>query len=103
MFFSTAIQFVVHELIPIDFLSSILVSDAELRRIKDAFKRSAGANCNFLNKNAFLQEVLCEGTPPNIAEWIFNACGGTIKGINFKDLISALVLITKGTQDEKIR
>lgn len=80
-----------------------LVSDAELRRIKDAFKRSAGTNSSFLSKNAFLQEVLCEGTPANIAEWLFHACGGTNKGINFKDLISALVLITRGTQDEKIR
>lgn len=56
-----------------------------------------------LNKNAFVQEVLCEGTPSNIADWLFQACGGTSKGINFKDLISALVLITRGTQDEKIR
>jgi ubiquitin carboxyl-terminal hydrolase 6/32 len=56
-----------------------------------------------LNKNAFVQEVLCEGTPHNIADWLFQACGGTSKGINFKDLISALVLITRGTQDEKIR
>ncbi|CRK98075.1 CLUMA_CG011444, isoform A [Clunio marinus] len=79
------------------------ISDVECRRIKEAFKRSAGANGSLLSKNAFVQEVLCEGTPSNIAEWLFQACGGTSKGINFKDLISALVLITRGTQDEKIR
>lgn len=79
------------------------VSEAECRRIREAFKRSAGANGSLLNKNAFVQEVLCEGTPSNIADWLFQACGGTSKGINFKDLISALVLITRGTQDEKIR
>lgn len=81
----------------------IVVSDAESRRIKEAFKRSAGTNGNLLNKNAFVQEVLCEGTPANIADWLFQACGGTSKGINFKDLVSALVLITRGSQDEKIR
>jgi len=81
----------------------ILVSDGELRRIREAFKRSAGTNGNLLSKNAFVQEVLCEGTPVNIGDWLFQACGGSSKGIGFKDLISALVLITKGSQDEKIR
>lgn len=80
-----------------------LVTEAELRRIREAFKRSSGANGSLLNKNAFVQEVLCEGTPANIADWLFQACGGTNKGISFKDLISALVLITRGSQDEKIR
>jgi ubiquitin carboxyl-terminal hydrolase 6/32 len=82
---------------------NLVVSDTECRRIKEAFKRSAGANGSLLNKNAFVQEVLCEGTPSNIADWLFLACGGTNKGINFKDLLAALVLITKGTQEEKIR
>lgn len=34
---------------------------------------------------------------------IYVACGGTTKGIQFKDLVTALVLLTKGTQEEKIR
>lgn len=79
------------------------MSDAELRRIREAFKRSASASGNLLNKNAFVNEVLCEGTPGTLADLLFASCGGTSKGINFKDLISALVLITRGTQDEKIR
>jgi ubiquitin carboxyl-terminal hydrolase 6/32 len=79
------------------------VSEVELRRIKEAFKRSTGANGSFLSKNAFIQEVLCEGTPSNIADWLFQACGGNNKGISFKDLLSALLLITRGTQEEKIK
>lgn len=74
-----------------------------MRRIKEAFKRSTGVNGSFLSKNAFIQEVLCEGTPGNIADWLFQACGGSNKGINFKELLSALVLITRGTQEEKIK
>jgi ubiquitin carboxyl-terminal hydrolase 6/32 len=84
-------------------LSLFPVSDGELRRIKEAFRKCTGTNINFLSKSAFVQEVLCEGTPSNLADIIFTSCGGTSKGINFKDLISALVLITRGTQDEKIR
>lgn len=62
-----------------------------------------GSNVNLLNKNAFIDEVLCDNTPEKLTDWIFYACGGTSKGINFKDLLSALVLLTKGNQDEKIR
>jgi ubiquitin carboxyl-terminal hydrolase 6/32 len=79
------------------------VSDGELRRIKEAFRKCTGTNINFLSKSAFVQEVLCEGTPANLADVIFGSCGGSTKGISFKDLISALVLITRGAQDEKIR
>lgn len=50
-----------------------------------------------------MDEVLCDNTPEKLADWIYYACGGTSKGINFKDLLSALVLLTKGNQDEKIR
>ncbi|KAL7032777.1 hypothetical protein ACKWTF_007398 [Chironomus riparius] len=80
------------------------ISEFEIRRIKEAFRKAAtGSNGNFLSKNAFIDEVLCYHTPEKLADWIYYACGGTSKGINFKDLISALVLLTKGNQDEKIR
>lgn len=56
-----------------------------------------------MSKNAFVQDVLCEGVPSLVADWLYQACGGTSKGIGLKELICALVLLTKGTQDEKIR
>lgn len=79
------------------------MTDVELKRIKEAFKRSAGSNNTLLSKNAFVQDVLCEGVPAIVADWLYNACGGTQKGIGFKELFCGLVLLTKGTQDEKIR
>nr|XP_029727906.1 ubiquitin carboxyl-terminal hydrolase 32 isoform X3 [Aedes albopictus] len=79
------------------------VTDPELRRIKDAFKRSAGTTGTVLSKSAFVQDVLGDGVPPMVADWLYSACGGTPKGITFKELLCGLVLLTKGTQDEKIR
>uniref|UniRef100_W4VR89 ubiquitinyl hydrolase 1 n=1 Tax=Corethrella appendiculata TaxID=1370023 RepID=W4VR89_9DIPT len=79
------------------------VTDSELRRIREAFKRSAGASGTTLSKNVFVQDVLGEGVPNIVADWLFNACGGTPKGIAFKELLCGLVLLTKGTQDEKIK
>jgi len=34
---------------------------------------------------------------------MYYACGGCTKGILFKDLVSSLVVLTKGTVEEKIR
>lgn len=82
---------------------NFVVTDTEYRRLKEAFKRSAGVNGTLLSKNAFVQDVLCEGVPALVADWLYQACGGTSKGIGLKELICALVLLTKGTQDEKIR
>ncbi|XP_058129653.1 ubiquitin carboxyl-terminal hydrolase 32 [Anopheles coustani] len=79
------------------------VTDLELRRIKDAFKRSAGTSGSVLSKSAFMQDVLGDGVPSVVADWLYTACGGTAKGIAFKELLCGLVLLTKGTQDEKIK
>ncbi|XP_065087260.1 ubiquitin carboxyl-terminal hydrolase 32 isoform X3 [Ochlerotatus camptorhynchus] len=79
------------------------VTDSELRRIKDAFKRSAGTSGTVLSKSAFVQDVLGDGVPTVVADWLYAACGGTAKGITFKELLCGLVLLTKGTQEEKIR
>ncbi|XP_053671807.1 ubiquitin carboxyl-terminal hydrolase 32 [Anopheles nili] len=79
------------------------VTDSELRRIKDAFKRSAGTSGSVLSKCAFMQDVLGDGVPSVVADWLYTACGGTSKGIAFKELLCGLVLLTKGTQDEKIK
>lgn len=79
------------------------VSDSETRRIKDAFKKSAGAGGTTLSKNAFLQDILSEGVPPVLADWLYNACGGQQRGIAFKELFCGLVLLTRGEPDEKIK
>lgn len=47
--------------------------------------------------------MLCESVPSSVADWLFAACGGTAKGIAFKELVCGLVLLTKGTLDEKIK
>ncbi|XP_037024901.1 ubiquitin carboxyl-terminal hydrolase 32 isoform X4 [Bradysia coprophila] len=79
------------------------VTQSELRRIKEAFKKSSGSNGSSLSKVAFLQDVLSEGIPPVLADWLYVACGGTQKGIAFKELLCGLVLLTRGTPDEKIK
>ncbi|XP_037889986.1 ubiquitin carboxyl-terminal hydrolase 32 isoform X1 [Glossina fuscipes] len=79
------------------------VSEAEFRRLKDAFKKSAGVGRLYLSRNAFQQDVLCEGVPANVTDLLYTACGGTSKGISFKDLLCGLVLITRGTEEEKTK
>ncbi|XP_017134812.1 ubiquitin carboxyl-terminal hydrolase 32 isoform X1 [Drosophila miranda] len=79
------------------------MSDTELRRLKDAFKKSAGVGRLYLSRNAFQQDVLCEGVPPKITDMLYAACGGTQRGISFKDLLCGLVLITRGSQEEKTK
>ncbi|CAL8129565.1 unnamed protein product [Orchesella dallaii] len=78
------------------------ITDAEYRRLYEAFKRVVTQNSH-MSKQAFAREVLGDLFPPEIAGDIYLACGGTSKGIQFKDLVTALVLLTKGTQEEKIR
>lgn len=78
------------------------MSDAELKRVCEAFKRLTGG-AQLLNRTAFTQNVLGDGVPATIAEWLYTACGGGPRGIALRDLICGLVLLTKGTQDEKIK
>lgn len=78
------------------------VSDSELKRIREAFKRVSNVN-GFISKSSFLKEVLGEGVPRHIAELIFAASGGTQKGIAFKELLCGLVLLTRGREEEKIK
>ncbi|XP_041972370.1 ubiquitin carboxyl-terminal hydrolase 32 isoform X2 [Aricia agestis] len=79
------------------------VSDSELRRIREAFKRCSGANGATLSLEAFVHEVLCDGVPFEVAEWLYQACGGTKRGISFKDLLCGIVVLTKGNIEEKIK
>ncbi|XP_026740853.1 ubiquitin carboxyl-terminal hydrolase 32-like isoform X3 [Trichoplusia ni] len=79
------------------------VSDSELRRIREAFKRCAGANGTALSLEAFVHEVLCDGVPFEVAEWLYQACGGTKRGIAFRELLCGIVVLTKGNIEEKIK
>ncbi|XP_045101683.1 ubiquitin carboxyl-terminal hydrolase 32-like isoform X2 [Portunus trituberculatus] len=78
------------------------VSDGEFTRLKDAYKRTATLN-GAITKQAFIREVLGDGVPLQLAELVFLACGGTTKGITFKDLLCSLVLLTRGNKEEKIK
>jgi len=78
------------------------VKDEEIERIRLAFKRSSGSSA-FLAKNTFLHDVLGDVVRKRLAEHIYMQCGGTNKGINFKDLVCALVLITMGHIEEKVK
>lgn len=79
------------------------MSESELRRIREAFKRCAGANGTALSLEAFAHEVLSDGVPFEVAEWLYQACGGTKRGIAFRDLLCGIVVLTKGSIEEKIK
>ncbi|XP_046684242.1 ubiquitin carboxyl-terminal hydrolase 32 isoform X2 [Homalodisca vitripennis] len=78
------------------------VTEAELKRLKEAFKRLSNLN-GFISKQSFVKDVLGDGVPVAVAEYIYTACGGTTKGIALKELLCGLVLITRGQEDEKIK
>ncbi|XP_046415413.1 ubiquitin carboxyl-terminal hydrolase 32 [Neodiprion fabricii] len=77
------------------------VSESELRRLREAFKRTS-AN-GVISCNTFIQDVLGDCVPTQVAEYIYAAFGGTQRGLSFKELLSGLVLLTRGKQDEKLR
>ncbi|XP_059047285.1 ubiquitin carboxyl-terminal hydrolase 32 [Achroia grisella] len=79
------------------------VSDSEVRRIREAFKRCATPGGTTLSLDAFVHEVLCDGVPYEVAEWLYQACGGTKRGIGFRDLLRGIVVLTKGNLEEKIK
>ncbi|KAG8282214.1 Ubiquitin carboxyl-terminal hydrolase 32 [Homalodisca vitripennis] len=80
----------------------LTVTEAELKRLKEAFKRLSNLN-GFISKQSFVKDVLGDGVPVAVAEYIYTACGGTTKGIALKELLCGLVLITRGQEDEKIK
>lgn len=41
--------------------------------------------------------------PSVLGDSLYKACGGTQKGIAFKELFCGLVLLTRGTQEEKLK
>ncbi|XP_066551638.1 ubiquitin carboxyl-terminal hydrolase 32 isoform X2 [Amia ocellicauda] len=78
------------------------VTDVELKRLKDAFKRTSGLSY-YMNQQCFFREVLGDGVPPKVAEVIYNSFGGTSKGLHFNNLIVGLVLLTRGRDEEKAK
>jgi len=77
------------------------VTDNEKRRLQDAFRRSSAANNN-ISKQAFLHDVLGESVPVSLAEQVFNLVGGG-RGVSFRELLTLLVLLTRGTREEKVK
>ena len=49
-----------------------------------------------------MHDVLGEAVPTSLAEQIFSLAGGG-KGVSFRELLTALVLLTRGTREEKIK
>ncbi|XP_006756226.2 PREDICTED: ubiquitin carboxyl-terminal hydrolase 32 isoform X1 [Myotis davidii] len=78
------------------------VTDVELKRLKDAFKRTCGLSY-YMGQHCFIKEVLGEGVPPKVAEVIYCSFGGTSKGLHFNNLIVGLVLLTRGKDEEKAK
>lgn len=78
------------------------VTDVELKRLKDAFKRTSGLSC-YMSQQCFYREVLGDGVPPKVAEVIYSSFGGSNKGLHFNNLIVGLVLLTRGRDEEKAK
>uniref|UniRef100_A0A8B9JRE4 Ubiquitin carboxyl-terminal hydrolase 32 n=1 Tax=Astyanax mexicanus TaxID=7994 RepID=A0A8B9JRE4_ASTMX len=78
------------------------ITDVELKRLKDAFKRTSGLSA-YMTQQCFFKEVLGDGVPPKVAEVIYNSFGGTPKGLHFNNLIVGLVLLTRGRDEEKAK
>ncbi|KAI5696057.1 hypothetical protein M8J75_007481 [Diaphorina citri] len=78
------------------------VEESDLNRLREAFRRIAPSSSH-ISQQVFIREVLGPGVPAQIAKSIFTACGGTNKGIAFKDLVCGLILLTRGTISEKHR
>ncbi|XP_034995924.2 ubiquitin carboxyl-terminal hydrolase 32 isoform X2 [Zootoca vivipara] len=78
------------------------VTDVELKRLKDAFKRTCGLSY-YMSQQCFVREVLGDGVPPKVAEVIYCSFGGTSKGLHFNNLIVGLVLLTRGRDEEKAK
>lgn len=78
------------------------VTDVELKRLKDAFKRTSGLSY-YMSQQCFYREVLGDGVPSKVAEAIYTSFGGTSKGLHFNNLIVGLVLLTRGRDEEKAK
>uniref|UniRef100_A0A671VMQ8 Ubiquitin carboxyl-terminal hydrolase 32 n=1 Tax=Sparus aurata TaxID=8175 RepID=A0A671VMQ8_SPAAU len=78
------------------------MTDVELKRLKDAFKRTSGITY-YMTQQCFYREVLGDGVPHKVAEVIYTSFGGSSKGLHFNNLIVGLVLLTRGRDEEKAK
>ena len=97
-------------------LDDFLVTEAEKRRLQDAFRRLTPST-GLISKPIFIREVIGDGIPLTLAEQIYNLCNGGLhnnsnghggsltssKGLNFREVLTFLVLITRGSKEEKIK
>ena len=102
----------------------ISVTEAERRRLQDAFRRLSSPGANSVSRNVFLREILGDGVPASIADRIFSICGGGLtpaaasngqttassftlgsqsRGLAFRDILTVLVLLTRGSYEEKTK
>jgi len=109
-----------------------LVSEEERRGIQDAFRRLSSPS-GYLGKATFIKDLLGSSVPLPISERIFSVCGGGgggsggvsssvssgvssispstsvflvgshQRGLGFKETLVLLVLLTRGTTDEKTK
>ena len=105
----------------------VSVTEAERRRLQDAFRRLS-APSGWVNRQLFVRDILGDGVPCSIAERIFGLCGGGTgssgsiinsngsssgssgfsmgtqsRGLSFRDTLTVLVLLTRGTSEEKTK
>lgn len=100
------------------FLSFFLVTELQRRRMHEAFRKLSTPS-GYIGKQAFLRDVLGDGIPLSLAEQIYLLCslgtasngsgpnpslgGSAHRGLAFKDVLALLVLITRGTHEEKVK
>ena len=99
------------------------MTEAEKRRLQDAFRRLS-ASSGYISRQVFIKEVVGDALPGLLAEQIYSLCNGGLgngsngnghnsvvgtfnqpvsKGLNFREVLAYLVLITRGTREEKIK
>ena len=91
------------------------MTDGEKRRLQDAFRRLSGAS-GLISRPTFIRAIIGDGLPHPLAEQIYNLCNGlntqsvngsfngsANKGLNFREVLAYLVLITRGTHEEKVK
>ncbi len=100
------------------------MTDTERRRLQESFRRlTATSSSALLSRPLFLRHVLGDCVPAALGDAIYAACGGgsggggggggggsnggTLNssggGLNFKEVLTLLVLITRGTREEKMK
>ncbi|CAB4058241.1 USP6_32 [Lepeophtheirus salmonis] len=87
------------------------VTEGEKRRLQDAFRRlSSRSNVSgLISKYNFVMDVLGDIVPSKLADRIYtlavwsSSSSANAKGLNFREILSLLVLITRGTREEKIK